>query len=970
MTEKMKDDNPDDESISFDFSKVKNFFAKKHKASKKEAHDEEEIEFSFNIDGISQFFVRYGAFFLLLIPILLSVFLRMQSVSMPITDDWSRQTILGNIGDQIATTISQQYPNLPEQNKASLVDKELKLFMEQNKGQLYQQIQEGSAFYKSQFMDDTGNIYLITIDPYYWQRHAENVLEHGHAGDELREGKPYDTYMLAPVGRNVPRDMLYAYVLAYSYKFMNMFSGISLIEAAIYLPVILAALSVIPAFLIVRKFAGNIGGFFAAMMIAMHYGFLTRSMAGISDTDSFNILFPLVITYLFLEAFETEKVIKAVLLSALAGIVVGIYSFGWGGWWYIFDFILIAVGVYLVYYIATSIIMMKKHHAKASMTSFVADKKTWLVLILTAVFFISSMAIVAFFIGMDAFFTFATGPLGFLKLKEVATQSIWPNVYTTVAEQNAASLREVIANIGGPFMFFLSALGIVFTTMSATTSKKEAEGRKEEIWYFAIAAVIILLAILAFQDNLYIFMAALILPLIVKIAMNIFAQRKEVDFKFASLMLIWFLATLFASVKGVRFILLLVPVYSVGLGIFMGIAYDRISEWLINEIKASRKIVKPVMLIALIMLIMAPLTQSYNIARSRTSDMNDAWYNALSKIDREASPDAIITSWWDFGHWFKYIGNRPVTFDGTSQGYDPVHWVGRTLVTSDEKEAVAILRMMDCGNYQGNAELKKYMADDLDRVLTLKKIIMMDKQDAKAYLLNKKLLSQQADDVLQFTHCDPPEDYFVTSEDMVLKSRVWAHFGLWDFKKAAMYMSVKDLEQDAGMKILMEKFGLDESTADQYFYDIRTTPANDWISPWPSYLPRSSPCAMDKENATLYCADSLKVNLTDYSAMFTTNVNRKLKNLMYVKGNEVKEKNVDASGDITVAIVRNGAGYESVLMDPALADSMFTRLFYFNGIGLEHFKLFDHQTSIFGTDIYVWRVDWEGAVQNRTGTIN
>ena len=51
-------------------------------------------------------------------------------------------------------------------------------------------------------------------------------------------------------------------------------------------------------------------------------------------------------------------------------------------------------------------------------------------------------------------------------------------------------------------------------------------------------------------------------------------------------------------------------------------------------------------------------------------------------------------------------------------------------------------------------------------------------------------------------------------------------------------------------------------------------------------------------------------------------------------------------------------------MDSGLTASMFTRLFYQDGIGLSHFKKFSAERSIFGSRIIVWKVDWEGKEKN------
>ena len=43
-----------------------------------------------------------------------------------------------------------------------------------------------------------------------------------------------------------------------------------------------------------------------------------------------------------------------------------------------------------------------------------------------------------------------------------------------------------------------------------------------------------------------------------------------------------------------------------------------------------------------------------------------------------------------------------------------------------------------------------------------------------------------------------------------------------------------------------------------------------------------------------------------------------------------------------------------------LTGGMFTRMFYMQGHGLRYFKLFNHQRGLTGTDIYVYKIDWEG----------
>src|SRR3989338_7941109 len=65
----------DDDDLSIDFRKIKNIF----KSGSKEKNSD---EFDFDWEKAKNFFVKYGIVFLALIPIILSIYVRMQSDSL------------------------------------------------------------------------------------------------------------------------------------------------------------------------------------------------------------------------------------------------------------------------------------------------------------------------------------------------------------------------------------------------------------------------------------------------------------------------------------------------------------------------------------------------------------------------------------------------------------------------------------------------------------------------------------------------------------------------------------------------------------------------------------------------------------------------------------------------------------------------------------------------------------------------
>ena len=298
------------EEVSIDIGSIKNFFKRKKSAPKTESED----EIAFDIRGIGAFFKKNRVLILILIPLLLSIYLRAMPSYLPVTEDWAKSSVDNYFKSQIKDQIDQVYPHLPDANKAPLVEQQFKDFLKENKAEYENQVKGTANYFKSRLQNENGQTYLIAIDPYFWMRHAKNVINNGNAGDELREnpytGKqmPYDSHMIAPVGRFVPGDMFHAYLEAYTFKLMSVFNkGIELMKVAFFMPVILAALAVIPAFFIAKKIGGNFAGFIAGMIIAVHPSFMTRTVGGFSDTDPYNVLLPLFIALFFLLAQRMVK---------------------------------------------------------------------------------------------------------------------------------------------------------------------------------------------------------------------------------------------------------------------------------------------------------------------------------------------------------------------------------------------------------------------------------------------------------------------------------------------------------------------------------------------------------------------------------------------------------------------------------------------------------------------------------------
>src|SRR3989344_5418857 len=148
--------------------------------------------------------------FLILIPILLSIFIRIQTAYLPVIDTAAEANIKSYIQASIEQQVNAQYPNLPEANKQALVQQELERIYAGGTidylGQqvpLEQLVEENARQLKEQFQDEYGLTYLGEIDPWYFYRLTENYLEHGYEGDIELNGRYYDTHQMGGTPREI-----------------------------------------------------------------------------------------------------------------------------------------------------------------------------------------------------------------------------------------------------------------------------------------------------------------------------------------------------------------------------------------------------------------------------------------------------------------------------------------------------------------------------------------------------------------------------------------------------------------------------------------------------------------------------------------------------------------------------------------------------------------------------------------------
>jgi dolichyl-diphosphooligosaccharide--protein glycosyltransferase len=1021
--ERNASDSSDD--VSIDFSSITSFFRRLAPGLNMET-------------AIAALFIVFA--------VLLVFHVRMLPVDLPATESWAEQAIRQNIQAQVSADIDRRLPALPQANRDAMVQEEVEKTISSQQAAFDATIATVSQQFKDYLRytaeDGKEYTYLGDLDSYFWLRYTRNLYRHGHVCDAVVEGECRDQYVLAPVGAPTSfNPSLHVFAIYWLHRIVTLWNpGFPLLAASFMIPVILGIVGVFPAFFIGRRLAGNVGGIFAAILVSLNPLVLSRSMG--SDNDVWNITVPLFLLWFAVEALAAKQAWKVALWSALAGIAVGVHAAAWDGYWFIYLIVFFALIGNFVYKVLNAL-AHKEYTVWQNRDVVIAS-------IVLGVFYVAAFLAVLIagkggnYVQLPLLVTSAsTG------LDRAIMDNYWPNVLTTVAELNKADLSGAIGNLGGKWLFFASLTGIVLLLLPRTAWKL-----RHYLFFAAGATAVLLLVnlatlstgwILAFvlvtiglilaglsidpkQRNPYLlgavavagitlcalilgrpidkFTTTLLLALPTGIILLAHLFEKD-DFELgpALLVLVWYMATVYATYSGIRFVLLMVPAFAVGFAVVAGRAYEWCSSYLARQVPWHRWITNALVFGLIAMLLIQPIRAGRDTASTFVPSIDDAWWNGLTKIRDESAPDAIINSWWDFGHWFKYVADRRVTADGTTQHTHAPRWLGLALVTPDEQEAIGVLRMLNCGNdafpgqegWEGAyGRTLNVTQDPIKSEEIVRQIVGMDSElRMKSYLSKQGISEADQERILERVTCESPEDYFITSGDMIGKAGVWAHFGLWNFTKAYVAQTAKDLPRDEAVADLTARFGLSVEEAEQLYFDARTLRTegeiNQFAAPWPGYL-TGSWVSCQRRNETIACPLGFGVGQqgstqTVIEGFIVNTSNTSTATFQFAgfqNGRKVTDSQSGRPGEIVLAfedgmartVFQNastpGIGVlvdvpnnRILLADPLLLRSTFTHLYFLDGRYSNHFEKFYDAQSFTGSRVVIWKVNWEGIDADR-----
>ncbi|MGD9764210.1 MAG: STT3 domain-containing protein [Candidatus Binatia bacterium] len=820
---------------------------------------------------------------------------------------------------------------------------------------------------------------LGDYDSYAWLRAARNQLRHGTVCDAVADGQCRDMLTLAPHGTA----MIYGrtphvVVIAALHRIATWFDPhLPLPVTAFLVPVIVGVLGVIPAFAIARRFAGPIGGFFGAVISGLHPMFLLRSIG--SDNDVWNVVLPLYMAWALIAALQARTPRARLIGATLGGAIGGLHAAEWRGWQ--FGFAVAACAL------SGAIALHAARWALAGRSARVwrapGARRAAVVLIAYAL----TTAIVASAFGRGDALSFvwdATAPTTAQPAPHDRSAD-WPSTFAYVGELSLPSLGAIAAQSYGFLLFFVGWLGMLLLLLP--------RGRWRTGHYVVLIGGTLLYRYLLTATGLShaALVALLALPLAAA-ALVLVREGNEADAEDAAagmIVVAWLLAALLMSYRGMRFILLLAGPF----GIAASVAIGRFHAWLVQltHARRPRSSAIPGALATAVVLALAviPIRVGYQTAASYVPAIDRAWAETLERLRTTSPPDAIVNTWWDYGYWTKFLGERRVSADGGTLLTHVPHWLARAQLSASEAEAVGLLRMLNCGSdaqpYPEGAlgAYAKLVQHGLDPVAAYGAVLALAAREqpaAEEYLAARGLDAPARADVLSATHCQPPPSYLILS-DRQPTFPGWWQMGTWDPRRAYIAGPLRALGERQAVAELTSELGYDEPEAHRLYQTARSLPDGArarFVAPGGRLITKSWAACTPAPGGELRCPIGAVdgygawVEAVAYPAAAPRNARiitrardgRRTESapgaLSIATAAGVDTVRATATADSTALLI-DPERSRVLLGTPSAIDALFTRLMYLDGRGVTRFRKVDDRTSARGQRVVTWAIDWNGA---------
>jgi len=626
----------------------------------------------------------------------------------------------------------------------------------------------------------TGEYIPLALDPFYFLRIAETIVEEG--------GLPTYDLMRAPAFQLEFINEILPQTIVSLYKIGGVFnSEISIQFIDVIYPVIFFVLELIVFFFFIYLLTkSKIIALISSAFLAFIPSYLYRTMAGFADHEAigmFAFFLALLVFTLGLEYLEKEssgkskkELIKTIGLGLLVGFAATLTIASWRGIAN-FLFMIIPIGFFIFWLIKC------KNTDEKKLIHLIGFYLIWIIstILFGMLFgfdmspligmFLSTTGLLSLFVLVfmivdylliknknkiknirqkyrQVYSIIITGILGIILLWFIGKNpfnligEIWNyllhpfglgRVSLTVAENSQPYLLDWMNQIGKIF-FWMFVAGLVFIGIEIGKGIKSKKERNLFVFLWVLMFSGILFSRISASHLLngtnFISQAFYILGLLafVYYTTKLYFNDKIKLSPELIIVATWMFFMIISARSAVRFFFVITPFVCFSASFFVVKTFEYMK-------KSKDELMK---MILIIILILGIIGAAYSLMGFyKTSKMqgkytgpsaNMQWQNAMSWTRENTLEQSIFAHWWDYGYWVQYLGKRPTIADG---GYHPnflVHNIGRyVLTTQNPKTALSFMKTY-------NVSYLLIDPTDLGKYAAYSKIGSDDEWDRFAYI--------------------------------------------------------------------------------------------------------------------------------------------------------------------------------------------------------------------------------------------
>ncbi len=370
------------------------------------------------------------------------------------------------------------------------------------------------------------------------------------------------------------------------------------------------------------------------------------------------------------------------------------------------------------------------------------------------------------------------------------------------------------------------------------------------------------------------------------------------------------------TLKAQRFIIFTLP----PLAFFFGFSVDS----LINRCSTKYQKLFAAPLVTIGMLLICCFGANQSIRTVLTPIFNNTWNDALTAVKNETPADSIINTWWPPGHFIKGIAKRRVPFDGASLSEGAVgYWMANALLSTDENKSRGIFRMLNLSGNRAVDFLTKQGLKTSQAVALIHLITAQTTSQAKETLkpyFNNDIITQ----LLGFTHGGNPHSYVLVYNELVDDNIGLVFTAHRDFAKIEAI--------NANPQLLASVPAPNSKEFIDFLWNLSGGPSK--YSDALSLITQNDDTLSFSENVNIKKDMSLAIIS---SIRFGQGIP---KSIVYLKDGQLIEHEFPNSSLNYSIVLTTIDGHPSCrLMDTFLAKSLLIRLFFFDGSGLQNFRM-------------------------------